>query len=210
MRLKAQHTTLLNPLERKVYASLIGQVDPLEERKSLFLSQSLRYVDGDETKLPFPERSKRGVMLFALSKQLASSSTNAVAVYRPLIPRHALHIKRKLLEKGTERVFAVPALHLLAAIYAEGKNPFHFFRDKPDLELENLDTYDMNSIVCSINPLAASVASNPEYDVIGLLIRKSLEEEDVTKAPLFAEAAHLGLSQVTEVFQNKFWLTKER
>lgn len=210
MRLKAQHITRLNSLERKVYAPLIGKLDPLEERRTLFLSQSLNYVAGDENMLPFPERSKRGIMLFALSKQLASLSTNAVAVYRPYISRHALHIKRKLLEMGSVKVFAVPAIHLLAAVYSEGNNPFHFFRNKPDFELENLDTDNINSIVCSINPVASSVAFSSEFEVIGLLIRKSVEEEDLTKMPLFAEAAHLGMSRVTEVFHNKFWLTKER
>jgi len=212
MRLQPHHVELLSPLEKQVYSSLIGKTSPQITKRQVFMSQSQRYIEGDEDLLPFPERSKRGIMLRTLSEQLAKENVTA-AFMKPLVPEFAVHIKNKLLALNTERVYAVPPKQAAAAIHGNGTSPFGFYRDKLEPDLPGLVPSspliaDQN-ILCAINPPPKLIADTAEYNILAILLKTSKGVGNLSELPLFAEAAHLGLIQVDDLGDDRLWLSKE-
>lgn len=208
MKLQSKHLKLLTPLEQNVYRSLLTSVDSDRERRDLFVSKSHKYHEGDENVLPFPERSHKGVMLFSLCRRLNLKENDAAVVLKSLVPSYAAYIKQKLLSLGTEMVFAVPPTELLAAAYGKGRNPFNYYRNKPQFSLPGINPLDDQRLLCAINPPSRHVSESPEYNVLGILL-KNAKSMDPNKLPLFSEAAKLGLTEVAELDNERLWIYGE-
>lgn len=209
MKLQSRHVGLLTPLEQRVYSSLLNSVDSDQERRDYYISQSHRYRNGDENVLPFPERSKKGVMLLSLCKLLKTNKTSASVILEPTVPNFAGHVKDKLLALGAEKVYAVPPSQLLAAIYGKGKEPFSMYRDNAQFSLPGIPSSDEKKLLCMINPPPHLVTHSSEYSIQGILLRSPKTRKPNYIPPLFTEAAKLALTDVTDLNDGRLWLSSE-
>lgn len=204
MRLKlyADHIQKLTSLEKKLYAELIGDVQPRLSKRDLFVSKALKYHEGDETVLPFPECSKQGRQLTSLWENIRTPAAKESVVFEVKVPEYATLLKEKLRELGAYKTYTVSPETLTACIY-NSSSAFQYFRDKTSnpgiLKLNGLNPN--KTLICALEPPIELVNNNTEYEVVGMYSNGTRE----LLSPLAVKLAHLGLTEVQGIDEDRMW-----
>lgn len=194
LRLKPGHIARLTPRERYIFRDIIGPI-VLDSQRAEYLALSERYQDGDESVLPYPERSKRGVMLTSFFQNM--SACQGIVAIRVHHGWARWYVKQKLLAstEGT-RVYSLKSQEFIAATWASmvpHRSPFDWYRKLGALEtLPGLS----GRVLCALDPPDHFLQKNDEYSIVGALVRPQAQPE---LTPYFEKLAHLGITSVYEV-----------
>lgn len=206
MKLYADQIRRLTPLEQRLYASIIGETEQRTTRRDIFVSQSLKYVEGDENVLPWPERCSIGIMMFSLCQHLASPTPREAVAFTVRQLEYVEYVKQKLRALGAARAYVLEPEHLAACIYGNGSNPFNFYRDRAAARsVLSLPGLANQKVICALDPPPETVLNTSEYTVKGLYSNGTKE----LMTPLAKRAAHLGLTEVLEIDNHRLWTYKE-
>ena len=202
MKLNSAQISKLTKLEKSLYKPLIGDVSSATSLRNMYIAQSLRYVENDEKVLPFPERCKKGIMLFSLSQHLSAPSPRESVILGVKNDELGDFIKQKVAKLGNCRAYLVNSELLNACVYADGQNPFQYFRDRElGKQVLQLNKLDYREIICAIKPSLEVVRNTSEYELLGIYSKNVDGVSDIAK-----QAAHAGLTEVQDISKKSLYI----
>ncbi|PRT52964.1 hypothetical protein B9G98_00584 [Wickerhamiella sorbophila] len=210
MKLLERSVKPLSKLEKSIYRPLLAPVEKVSKR-AIFLSFSDNYQTGDENVLPYPERSKKGIWMQAMTQNVAKSQL--MIVLNPTNPEMIRFAQEKIRKLHEIRVFSCSRDELQASIFGRSASPFDYWRaHKPELIPNTPET----SLVAIDPPLALLTASE-EYSLAGALLQSEVDVDEYIRQLSASQTyshellhmktlAGLGLTKVTAI-ENGIYLS---